>query len=356
MKNTILEIILTIIPLFATAITIFLWYVKGYDAKLKTRGYLYHPPKGLNTLDVGYIYKGEVKEKDVNSLLLYFASKKYLKIVEIPNSFSIIKLKDYNGNNKEMKDFFNKLFNDKTEIVEDELYNTFYKTTDDIRYRVNKHVNTNYFLDNRLIISFIDNMAILSLLCITCINYLEHANNNINFGLIILFMVFYFITYLPIKEMNNITKFMSRLFILVSFFFILVVGFDITTPAFLLNNFLYLLLIVIIDFIVLFMPKRNENGNMILGQIKRFRNSIRYLDTKKLKELLKSDKNYVENIFPYAYTLGVTRNLIKASEELNISKPKYIELLDNNKSLRDNYRFLKKVTANLDRRYGDDYF
>ena len=46
MKNTILEIILTIIPLFATAITIFLWYVKGYDAKLKTRGYLYHPPKG----------------------------------------------------------------------------------------------------------------------------------------------------------------------------------------------------------------------------------------------------------------------------------------------------------------------
>ena len=104
MKNTVLEIVLTIIPLIVTAITILLWYLKGYDEKLKTKGYLYHPPKGLNSLEVGYIYKGEVKEKDINSLLLYLASKKYLKIVEIKNSFSIIKLKDYNGKDKDLKE------------------------------------------------------------------------------------------------------------------------------------------------------------------------------------------------------------------------------------------------------------
>ena len=52
MENTVLEIILTIIPLITTAITIFLWYVKGYDEKLKIKGYLYQPPKGLNTLEV----------------------------------------------------------------------------------------------------------------------------------------------------------------------------------------------------------------------------------------------------------------------------------------------------------------
>ena len=356
MGNTILEIILTIIPLIATAVTIGLWYVKGYDAKIKTKGYLYHPPKGLNTLDVGYIYKGEVKEKDVNSLLLYFASKKYLRVVEIKDSFSLIKLKDYNGHNKEMKDFFDNLFNGKNEVIEDELYDSFYKTTDNIRHRVNKNLNTNYFLNNRIIVTIIDNLAVLSLFCITSINYLAHANNNINFWLVSIFMLFYILTYMPFNTMNSITKFMSRLFILVSYFFILVVGFDITSPSFLLNNFLYLLLIVIIDIVVLFMPKRNENGSMLLGQIKRFRNSIRYLDASKLKELIKKDKNYVEEIFPYAYTLGVTRNLIKASEELNIKNPKYLELLDKDKTIRDNYRFLKKVTANLDRRYGDDYY
>ena len=67
MKNTIFEIILTIIPLIVTAITILIWYLKGYDEKLNTKGYLYHPPKGSTTLEVGYIYKGEVKEKyDLN--------------------------------------------------------------------------------------------------------------------------------------------------------------------------------------------------------------------------------------------------------------------------------------------------
>ncbi len=356
MENTILEIVLTVIPLFATAITIILWYVKGYDQKLKTKGYLYTPPKGLDTVDVGYIYKGEVKEKDINSLLLYLASKGYLKIVEIKNSFSIVKLKDYKGRNKNIKEFFNKLFNDKKEVVEDELYDTFYKTTDNIRYQINKNINTNYFINNSLTVTIIDILAVLCLFCVVTINYFEHVNNEINFWLVSIFMLFYIITYMPIKSMNNITKYINRIFILVSFFFILVVGFDITKASFLLNNFLYLLLIAIINTVTLFMPKRNDEGIVILGQIKRFRNSIKYIENDKLKELIKEDKNYVENIFPYAYVLGCTRSLIKAAEEVDANKPKYVKLLDKEATLRDEYKFLKKVTGNLDRRYGDDYY
>lgn len=356
MKNTVLEIVLTIIPLIVTAITILLWYLKGYDEKLKTKGYLYHPPKGLNTLEIGYIYKGEVKEKDVNSLLLYLASKKYLKIVEIKNSFSIIKLKDYNGNNKNLKTFFDHLFSGKDEVVEDELYDIFYKTTDKIRHNINKDVNTNYFFNNRLVVTIIDVLAVLSMFCVVAINYLEHAGSDINFWLVSIFMLFYILTCMPFKTMNSITKFINRIFILVSFFFILVVGFDITKPAYLLNNFLYLLLIAVCNTFVLFMPKRNIVGNKILGQIKRFRNSIKYIDENKLKDLLKEDKDYVANIFPYAYTLGVTRNLIKTAEDINVKKPKYLDQLDENATIRDNYKFLKKVTGNLDRRYGDDYY
>ena len=356
MKNTIFEIILTIIPLIVTAITILIWYLKGYDEKLKTKGYLYHPPKGLNTLEVGYIYKGEVKEKDINSLLLYLASKKYLKIVEIKDSFSIIKLKDYKGNNKILKLFFDNLFNGKTEIVEDELYDSFYKTTDSIRHNINKKINTTYFFNNRFYMNVIDILTVLSMFCIVTINYLEHAGRDINFWLVSIFMLFYILTCMPFKTMNSITKFVNRIFILVSFFFILVVGFDITKPEFLLNNFLYLLLIAVCNTVVLFMPKRNMEGNKILGQIKRFRNSIKYIDESKLKDLIKEDKDYVANIFPYAYTLGVTRNLIKVAEDIEANKPKYLEQIDKEVTLRDSYKFLKKVTGNLDRRYGDDYY
>ena len=355
MKNTIIEIILTVIPLFATAITIVLWYIKGYDSNLKLKGYNYHPPKGLDTLDVSYIYKGEVKEKDINSLLLYLASKGYLKIVEIKNSFSIIKLKDYKGRNKNIQEFFDNLFKNKKEIVEDELYNNFYKTTDNIRYRINKKIDTNYFINNALTVTIIDILAVLCIFCVTAINYFEHIDNDINFWLVSIFMLFYILTYMPFKSMNNITKFMSRLFILVCFFFILALGFDISKTSFLLNNFLYLLLIAIINTITLFMPKRNDEGALLFGQIKRFRNTIKYIESDKLKELVKSNKNYIEEVFPYAYVLGCTRNLIKAAEEIEAKPPKYIKLLED-KPLRDQYKFLKQVTGNLDRRYGDDYY
>ena len=43
-------------------------------------------------------------------------------------------------------------------------------------------------------------------------------------------------------------------------------------------------------------------------------------------------------------------------EDIETSKPKYLEQINKDVTLRDNYKFLKKVTGNLDRRYGDDYY
>ena len=87
MKNTDLELILTTSPLISIIIVFVIWYIRGYDGIFKTKGRLYKLPKDLTSLDVGYLIKSEAKEKDVNSLLLYFASKNYLRIEEIPNSF-----------------------------------------------------------------------------------------------------------------------------------------------------------------------------------------------------------------------------------------------------------------------------
>jgi Sec-independent protein translocase protein TatA len=126
-------------------------------------------------------------------------------------------------------------------------------------------------------------------------------------------------------------------------------------PAFLLNNFLYLLLIALINIVVLFMPKRNENGTKILGQIKRFRNSIKYIEKDKLRELIKEDKDYIANIFPYAYTLGVANRLLDVYTAVDKRGPKYVKML-NDRDARKNFNFLRKVTNNLDRRKGDEYY
>ena len=66
----------------------------------------FYPPDGLNSADLGFIYKGRSEQKDIISLLIYLANKGYLKIEEFEEKvlnvikskqFKIIKIKEYDG-------------------------------------------------------------------------------------------------------------------------------------------------------------------------------------------------------------------------------------------------------------------
>ena len=74
----------------------------------------FYPPKGYNSDEIGYLYKGYADNSSVISLLIYLADKGYLKIEENGTkgnrSYKITKLKDYDGNNKCEMIFFNELF------------------------------------------------------------------------------------------------------------------------------------------------------------------------------------------------------------------------------------------------------
>ena len=163
------------------------------------------------------------------------------------------------------------------------------------------------------------------------------------------------LTYVPFKIMNNITKYATRVFTLISYFFILIVGFDLTVPSLIINLLINITLLITMNTIILFMPKRNKAGHQLLGQIKRFKSSIKKLDENKLKELLKENKNYVFDIFPYAYTLGITRNLINVYSKVSDESPKYVKMLKET-DVRTTFKFIKNVTNNIDRRYGEDRY
>ena len=67
----------------------------------------------MNSLDVAFAKKGSTNSNDVVSLLVYLASKGYIKIIEdekSKNKFTIQKVKDYDGNNNEEGLFFKGLF------------------------------------------------------------------------------------------------------------------------------------------------------------------------------------------------------------------------------------------------------
>ena len=356
MNNIDLERILTMIPFISMIVVLLLWYIRGYDGRFKTKAKLYTLPKDISPLDVGYLYKGEAKDKDVNSILLYLASKNYIRIEEIKNSFQIVKLKDYKGTNNDVKKFFRELFSKSDNVIEDELYDEFYHTTDEIKDRKNSsHTTQKFFYDNRYIVMMIDLLVVTCLFTTTAIVYVETYGNDINAGLVAIFLIAYLLTYFPFKSMNAITKYTTRVFALIAYFFILIVGFDLTSELLIINLLIYITLIITMNTIILFMPKRNKAGHQLYGQIKRFKNSIKKLDEDKLKELLEENKNYVADVFPYAYTLGLTRNLINLYSKVDNNLPKYVKMLEE-KDVRKNYNFLKRVTNNIDRRYGEDRY
>ena len=126
-KPTLLEIIMEnliyVIPVIFLIISILIWHKYGRDDKV-VETVEFYPPEGLNSLDVGFLYKGKAENKDVTSLLIYLANKGYLEIIDPKtqvdgesysklykhSKFIIRKLKTYDGNDENERTFLYGLF------------------------------------------------------------------------------------------------------------------------------------------------------------------------------------------------------------------------------------------------------
>ena len=75
----IIDYIMFLIPILLLIISILLWYKFGRDDQV-IETVEFYPPEGLNSLDVGLLYKGKAESKDIISLLIFLANKGYLEI------------------------------------------------------------------------------------------------------------------------------------------------------------------------------------------------------------------------------------------------------------------------------------
>lgn len=80
-KINLIDFFIFIIPILGLLISAFL-YFKLKNEKQPIKTVEFYPPSGLNSLEVGFLYKAEADNKDVISLLIYLANKGYIQIVE----------------------------------------------------------------------------------------------------------------------------------------------------------------------------------------------------------------------------------------------------------------------------------
>ena len=351
-----------LLPLVFLIISIIIWYKYGRDDDI-VETIEFYPPNGLNSLDVGFLYKGKADSKDVTSLLIYLANLGYIKITETETKlvfsktkgFKITRLKEYDGQNRNEELFLKGLFNiskaswnifntneeklvDRNVVTNNELYDNFYRTKNKILKNVNSDANKARVFDKKsnkysktIII-----MIILSYLMISIPSTLEFGNLEMFIGTFIMTLMGFGFMILTLFD-SNMTKTASSLISQKIIGIIIGIIFGVVPLAFnliptLVYDKLYLIGYIlgmssIIGMLIVLkiLPRRTEYGREMLGKLKGFKNFLETAEKETLESMVMKDPEYFYNILPYAYVLGVSSKWISKFESINLRAPNWLD-------------------------------
>lgn len=357
--SSLLECWYYIIPILGVLISYLIWKKYGKDDQVVDIVSFY-PPENMNSLDVAFAKKGSVNSNDAVSLLVYLASKGYIKIVEDKKSksrFTIQKVKEYDGNNKEEELFFRGLFKKVWDsISSDELNESFYLTINSILTKKNSTANRKEIFNNKssnkryILFLF---MLITSSLS-TIIPALGYKLSDVIFSIIICNLIgIVALIIVAIIYDNNCTKKGLNSALGFAFFFVLalavanftIIGFEYIyyDTVYLIGFILCMVCTYLIYFFYLIVTKRTEYGNKVLGEVNGFKKFLETAEKDKLESLVHDDPSYFYNILPYAYVLGVSDAWIKQFEGIAIAPPDWYESADT----FDYYRFNRSLNRTI---------
>ena len=324
-----------IIMLVLTAIAFVMWFIFGRDEKVIPVVNFY-PPKNRNSAEVGVEYNGLATHKEISSLVMYLANKGYLEIEDDGISYTLNKLKDYDGKNPYERRLMAALFSNSNTVTIEELQysRTFYRQCNVILDSLNKIKN--HIFDKNA--NSIEKMLILVVCILGLLGTMVYTLGNYTFDLVftpaafvLLFpivgiMVVSLVVYnIVTGSMSASQKISQGIFITIwGSMFILVPTFTFILPmsSNLDENYPVLLLglvCIIVSVICLFnMPKRNKQGRMALGHILGLKQFLEVAEKHRLESLLAENRNYAADILPFAYVLGVSDKIMPIFESLSL--------------------------------------
>lgn len=305
----------------------------------------FNPPDGLNSLEVAYIFKGKAKYSDISSLIIYFANHNYLSITEITNEnkesdYMLTKLKDYDGDNKHEKFFFNFIFGEKQSISLDELND---KTKDikqasliaSLLKQANSKTNLKeYFPTNSsshktiaIILTLISSMLLFVPLVLEFLSsFLTAFFYSAVLSIAPLVLIFVAV---KLKHENNyisISKAQTYLTIIGCLTNLALFCFTSTLRF----NFLLLLTTAILIAVNIITSKliskgipRTKKGLELYGKILGFREFLVTAEKDQLEKLVNENPHYFFDILPFTYVLGVSDTWIKKFELIPLTNPEW---------------------------------
>ena len=326
------------VPVVCFMIAFYLWNKYGKDKKTFINPE-YEPPKGFNSLEVGFMHKGKADSKDVTSLLIYLANKGYLTIEESEEkalfskkkSFKLKKIKEYDGTNSEERLFLRGLFKTGDVVTASDLYDDFYKTTNKIINSINKKENKEKIFEKRgKMIAAAWAMVVVSFIAITLPPFIEYgAFDEVPFALIFPGIGFPVLAWGIVslivekgasKIVGVILMFWGAMFGGMPFLMVVLPMLMVDT-VFLIGYLVGMVLAIGIAIFAKIMPKRTEYGLEMYAKIEGFKEFLEKVEKERLEKMVEENPKYFYEVLPYTYVLGITDKWVKKFEDINLQAP-----------------------------------
>ena len=313
-----------VVPIVVSVITLIASIFVVTQEKYKiTPVVQYTAPGGLNSLEVAFADKGEIKRKNAASMVVYLANKGYLTIDIDGENFTLTKLKDYDGQNESERIFMNGLFNNnhpdkvaKAEL-EGEFYTTVYATISTIS---RGHLKTELFTKKNptktlLRLGRVVAMAII----LACACFAATLEDNPEKSLMLLLGSLSLLI-VPMALMLQPTDWQISAMISKGFGILIFL-----VPVFAISLFAHKRPIIAVTTIAITIltigarltgsiKPRTKDGYRVKGEIMGFKEFIEIVDKPRLEALLAETPTLFYDVIPYAYVLGVHKKWVDKFE------------------------------------------
>lgn len=316
-----------------TLVIVFLWLQYGKDDPVIPVVNFY-PPAKRNSAEISVEYKGYACDKSIVSLIIYLASKGYIRIDDsTPHSYSLHKVKEYDGNNVIEHELIDAIFGGSNYVLKEDLERstTFYEDCNKLKEKLNKIKNHIFEKDSTswdkiaiIVLCFIG--IIITLLYVLNGYSFSFLTNNINIiALPIIFTVISCAVFSKVSKSHTIFKVM---YIIWSFGFIFGPLINAVQTLRAPQEHIALSIISVICLTVAIicavnMPKRSKSGSRRLGEILGFKKFIEVAEKNRLIKLIKENPSYCYDVLPFAYVLGISEEWIKKFEGLIVEPPSW---------------------------------
>lgn len=273
-------------------------------------------PDGMTPADAGYVIDKSIDDRDISSLLIYWAEKKYIEIIQNEDKTVILKkLKDADDKMKVYEQtMFNTVFSQKVEINLKDLPVIIKPITSTIKKQIKDENNKKYFN------SKIESTSTWLTLGITCLLvFLSYFFGSGGTFSIICGVIIFAISTIFSNICNKVyiqKKLKAIILYIVGIVLFLI--FALLNLVYSFTNLYVLGLTTITTFLCLltyilcpFLEYRTKEGQFVVGRLLGLKKYLEVTEKEKIEMLIKENPEYFYNIIPYAYVLNVSNEWIE---------------------------------------------